>query len=68
MTTSRQSAIVFRDYLGATDATTRALELLLQWNHGSKKTAEPASEPNDRNDAAKMRDTEEGEHVEQRTR
>jgi hypothetical protein len=52
MTTSRQSAIVFRDYLGATDATTRALELLLQWNHGSKKTAEPASEPNDRNDGA----------------
>jgi hypothetical protein len=57
--------VVVREYRHSRDECVRALELLLK-KSVSNMAAERAPEPDSRNDAAIVRNTEEVSHVEQR--
>jgi hypothetical protein len=65
VTAPRKSVVVTRDYRPAPDNCARALMELLLKKSISKKAAGPAPEPDDRNDAAVVRNTEGVSHVEQ---
>jgi hypothetical protein len=61
----KQRAVVLRTYQPTTDATARAVEMLLRCDQGTKKGTKPALEPSA---VGRMKHEEEVSHVEQRTR